>query len=67
MQLTDGQKAFENPGAMGAGNAIEVNAPPDNEESGRENEIAAKIERLKKEQKKAQMRIELHCLKEHKA
>ena len=67
MRLPGDQKAPENPGAMGAENSMEVDALPGNEESGREDEIAAEIERLKKEQKKVQMRTELHCLREHKA
>ena len=69
VQLPSGQEALENPGAMGAGDPIKVDAPPGNEESGREDEdeIAAKIERLKKEQKKAQMRTKLRRLREHKA
>ena len=67
MWFPGGQDAPENLGAIGAGDLIEIDAPLDNEESSGEDEIAAKIERLKKEQKKAQMRTELHCLREHKA
>ena len=67
VQLPGGQKAPENPGAMGAGDPMEVDAPPGGEESGGEDEIAAEIERLKKEQKKVQMRTELRRLREHKA
>ena len=67
MQLLDGQKALKNPGATGAKDLMEVDTLPGNEEFGREDEIVAKIERLKKEQKKAQMKTKLHCLREHKA
>ena len=67
VQLLDSQKALKNLNAMGAGDLMKINAPPDNEESDRKNEIAAEIERLKKEQKKAQIKIELYCLREHKA
>ena len=66
VQFPDGQKALKNSGAMGVGDSIEVDAPPDNKKSSREDEIATEIERLKKKQKKVQMRIKLHCLKEHK-
>ena len=66
VQLLDGQKAPKNSGAMGVEDLIEVDAPPDNEKSGEKDEIAIEIERLKKEQKKAQMRTKLHCLKKHK-
>ena len=54
VRLLDGQEAFKNPGAMGIGDSMEVDALPGNEESGREdeNEIAAEIKQLKKEQKK---------------
>ena len=52
MRLPGSQEAPENLGAMGARDPIEIDALPDDEESGREDEIAAKIERLKKEQKK---------------
>ena len=67
VQLPDGQKTSKNPGAMGARDPIEVDAPLSNEESGGEDEIAAEIEQLEKEQKKAQMKIELRYLREHKA
>ena len=69
MQLPGGQEAPKNPIAIGAKDPIKVNTPLGNEKSGRkdENEIAAEIERLKKEQKKVQMRTKLHCLREHKA
>ena len=60
VQLPGGQEAPKNPGAMGVGDSIEVDAPPDNEGSGREEEIATEIERLKREQKKAQMKSEPH-------
>ena len=67
--LPGDQKALKNPGAMGIRDPMKVDALPDNEKSGRknENEIAAEIERLKKEQKKVQMRTKLHCLRKHKA
>ena len=52
VQLLGGQEAPKNPGAMGAGDLMEVNALPDNEKSSREDEIATEIEQLKKEQKK---------------
>ena len=42
---------------------MEVDALPGDEKSDREDEIAAEIEQLKKEQKKVQMRTELHCLR----
>ena len=67
MQLLDGQKASENPSAMGARDPIEVDAPPGNEKSSGKDEIAAEIEQLKKKQKKVQMRTKLHCLRKHKA
>ena len=53
VRLLGGQKASKNPSAMGARDSIEVDAPPSNEKSSGKDEIAAKIERLKKEQKKA--------------
>ena len=54
MRLPSGQKTPKNPGTMGVGDPIEVDAPPGNEESSEEdeNKIAAEIEQLKKEQKK---------------
>ena len=67
VRLPGGQEAPENPGAMGAGDPMEVDAPPGGEESGGEDEIAAEIERLKKKQKKVQMRTKLRRLREHKA
>ena len=69
VQFLGGQEAPENPGTMGAGDPMEINVPLGNEKSGKEdkNEIAAEIERLKKEQKKVQMRTKLHRLREHKA
>ena len=51
---------------MGAGDPIEIDTPLGNKKSGRKDEVAAGIERLKKEQKKAQMRFKLYCLREHK-
>ena len=53
VQLPSGQQAFENPGAMGAKNPMEVDTLSGNKKSARKDEIAAEIERLKKEQKKA--------------
>ena len=67
VQLLGGQEAPENLGTMGAGDSMEVDVPSGGEESGGEDEIAAEIERLKKEQKKVQMRTKLRCLREHKA
>ena len=69
VQLPGGQEAPKNPNAIGIEDPMEVDAPPGNEESGGEyeNEIAAEIERLKKEQKKIQMKTKLHCLRKHKA
>ena len=51
MQLLGGQEAPKNPGAIGTGDLIEINAPPGNKKSGRKDEIAAEIELLKKEAK----------------
>ena len=67
VRLPGGQKAPKNPGAMDAGDLIEVDAPLGNEESSGKDEIAAEIEWLKKEQKKVQMRTKLRRLREHKA
>ena len=67
VQLPDGQQASKNPGAIGVRDPMEVDAPPGNEKFGREDEIATEIERLKKEQKKVQMRTKLRHLKKHKA
>ena len=69
VQLLGGQEAFKNPSAIDAEDPIEVDTPSGNEKSGGEdeNEIATEIERLKKEQKKVQMRTKLRCLKKHKA
>ena len=39
---------------------------PGNKKSGKEDEIAAEIEQLKKEQKKAEIKTKLCCLREHK-
>ena len=66
MQLPSGQKISENPDAMDTEDLMEVDTLPSNEESGGEDEIAAEIERLKK-QKKAQIKSELYYLKEHTA
>ena len=52
MQLPGGQKALKNPDAMGTGDPMEIDALLGSEKSGGEDEIAAKIERLKKKQKK---------------
>ena len=67
VQLSGSQECPKNPGTMSAGDLMEVDAPPGNKESDGKDEIAAEIEQLKKEQKKIQMRTELHCLREHKA
>ena len=67
VRLPGGQETLKNPGAMSARDSMEIDAPPDNKKSGGENEITAKIERLKKEQKKAQIRNKLRHLREHKA
>ena len=67
MQFSGSQEALKNPDAMDARDSMEVDAPPGNKKSGKEDEIAAKIEQLKKEQKKAQMRTKLRHLRENKA
>ena len=69
MRLPSGQEVLKNPGALGARDSIEIDAPPDNKRSSGEdeNEIAVEIEWLKKEQKKIQRKIELRRLREHKA
>ena len=67
MQLPDCQEALKNSSAMSTKGPIKVDASLGNKESGGEDEIAAEIEWLKKEQKKTQMRTKLRCLREHKA
>ena len=52
---------------MGAGDSMEVDALSGNEQSGGEDKIAAEIERLKKEQKKVQIKTKLRHLREHQA
>ena len=52
---------------MSAKDSIEIDAPLDNKKSSGKNEIATKIEWLKKKLKKAQMRTKLRHLREHKA
>ena len=44
VQLLGGQKTPKNPGAMGTGNPIEVDIPPDNKGSSKEEKIVAEIE-----------------------
>ena len=67
MWFLGSQKVPKNFGAIGAKDTMEVNASLGNKKSGGEDEIAAEIEQLKKEQKRAQIKIKLHCLREHQA
>ena len=67
MQLPGDQKASENSGTIDTRDSMEIDALPGNEKSGKEEKIAAEIEQLEKEQKKAQIKSELLCLREHPA
>ena len=52
---------------MGTRDLMKIDTPPSNEKFGGEDEIAAEIERLKKEQEKAQIKTKLHHLRKHNA
>ena len=67
MQQPGSQEAPKIFGIMGTRDSMEIDTLSGNEESGGEDEIAAEIEQQKKEQKIAQIKTELHCLKKHKA